>query len=123
AAEENRDAKEKKKHPAEKKDAKDKKKKDDPAEPKTKPEKVSYGAQFLGKLTKIEGTSQQEFTVQLTIRYLEPNLQAQANLLAKQQRLLLRQRQIMLTRNAIVRQQLLLQLIQNAQQGQQHLYN
>jgi hypothetical protein len=123
AADEDKDARDKKKDPAAKKDAKDKKKKDDPAEPKTKPEKVSYGAQFLAKLTKIEGTSQQEFTVQLTIRYLEPNLQAQANLLQKQQRLLLRQRQIMLTRNPIVRQQLLLQLIQDAQQGQQNLYN
>jgi hypothetical protein len=121
-AADDKDAKDKKKDPDQKKDAKDKKK-DAAAELKTKPEKISYGARFIAKLTKVEGTSQQDFTVQISIKYLEPNLQAQAQLLQKQQQLLLKQRQIMLTRNPFVRQQLLLQLIQQAQGQPQNLYN
>src|SRR5262249_32199762 len=116
AADEKKDDKDKKGD--DKKDAKDKKKKD-AGEPKPKPEKLVYGAQFVGKLTQLAGNSQQEFTVQLTIKYLEPDPQAQANLLRQQQQVLQKQRQIMLTRNPLQRQQLLVQLLQQIQQGQQ----
>jgi hypothetical protein len=122
-AADDKDAKDKgKKDAADKKDAKDPKKKDNPPEPKPPPEKLKYGTKFVGKLTKLSGTSQQDFTVQITIQYLEPNPQGQADLVRRQQQMLVRQRQIMLTRNPILRQQLLVQLLQEAQRGQANLY-
>jgi hypothetical protein len=68
------------------------------------------------------GSDKGNLIVSVTLRYLEPNLQAQANLLRQQQNLLQQQAQIMQTRNPIQRQQLLAQLANQARQQQQNLF-
>jgi hypothetical protein len=65
----------------------DKKKKDDKAEAKPPEEKVVWGSEVAGKLKQMDANSQKDFTVQLTFKIKEPNLDAQRQLLQQQQQL------------------------------------
>jgi hypothetical protein len=106
----------------EKKGAK-KKDKEDEADPKeAKKEKLSYGTVFVAKMTDVAANSQKDFTVEVTYRYLQPNVQAIAQYQQKQQQLAIRLQQIQYIRNAYQRQQALIQLQQQAQQVPQNLY-
>src|SRR5262249_52947166 len=106
---------------AEKKDAKNKKDKD-AADPKAKGEKIVYSGSFVGTLTQVSPNAQNDFTVQISFKYYEPNLQAIQNYQLQQQQLALQQQQIMLIRNPVQRQQAILQLLRQAQQPPQNLY-
>jgi hypothetical protein len=68
------------------------------------------------------GSDKGNLTIRVSLRYLEPNQQAQANLLQRQQNLLQQQALIMRTRNPFVRQQLLAQLASQARQQPQNLF-
>jgi hypothetical protein len=92
---------------------------------KTKEEKLVTRGWFVGKLTKISPTSQKEFTVQVTVRYLAPNVQAQTNLLRQLQSIAVQRRQLLLTRDPNQRLQIqagILRQLQQLQQAQQNLY-
>jgi hypothetical protein len=104
----------------EKKDGK--KKEDAGADPKAKIEKIASSGDFVGALTNVSASSQKDFTVQIRFKYLTLNPQAQANLLRQQQTLLQQQQRIMAIRNPAQRQQELLRLLTQAQQGPQNLY-
>jgi hypothetical protein len=64
------------------------------------------------------GESTGDLTLQVTVRYLEPNPGAQAEYLRQQQQIIQRQQALMLTRNPAQRQQQLNQLYQAAMQLQ-----
>lgn len=62
--------------------------------------------------------------VQVTIRYLQPNVQAQANFLQQEQQLMARQQAAQTIRNPIRRQQDYARILQSAQNmGAQNLFN
>jgi hypothetical protein len=103
---------------AEKKDAKKK----EAADPKAKAEKIVSGGEFLAILTNVSPNQQQDFTVQINFKYIQPNLQAQASYLQQQRQLLLQQQQALMIRNPLQRQQALLQVMRQAQQTPQNLY-
>jgi hypothetical protein len=123
AADEKKDAKK----DADKKDAKKKDDKKDAKKEKDddkKADKLEYSTAFVGKLTQMSGNSQKDFTVQIEIKYLQPNVQAQNNLLRQQAEIARLQAQIRLTPNPYQRQQLTVQLLQKVQQlNQQKLYD
>lgn len=81
---------------------------------------VSLG-QVAGLLTSTGG-SESEFTIRVTLRVVEPNVQAQVDLLKKQQQLVQRQVEIMRNRNPAQRQQQMIQLLRDAQQVPQNLF-
>jgi hypothetical protein len=62
--------------------------------------------------------------VKVTLRYLEPNLQAQANLLKEEQQLIARQAAAMQIRNPVQRQQEFIRILRDAQNiGRENLFN
>jgi hypothetical protein len=62
--------------------------------------------------------------IKVTIRYLEPNLRAQADLLKDEQHLMARQQAALTIRNPIQRQQEFLRILQSAQNmGRANLFN
>jgi hypothetical protein len=80
----------------------------------------------LGEMTgvlKSTGGSEAGLTLHVTLKYVEANAGAEVALLRDQQELLLRQRQIMMTRNPVWRQQAMIALVQEAQRMQQDKQN
>ncbi len=101
---------------------------DDKTDPEPKPKDADKDAvklislgQVAGVLTSTGG-SESWYTIKVMVRTVEPNLQAQANLPQKQLDLLKRQAEIMRNRNPLQRQQQLVQLMAEAQKGQQDLF-
>jgi hypothetical protein len=82
----------------------------------------------LGELTgvlKHAGGSEAGLALHVALQYVEPNARAEAALARDQQALLLRQQQIMATRNPVWRQQEMLALVQEAQRmerDKRHLF-
>jgi hypothetical protein len=101
--------------------ADDPKKDADMGDKKPEGEKLVTVGQIAGVLTSTGG-SEAEYTIRVTLHIPEPNLQAQADLVRKQQQLALRQLQIMSNRNPVQRQQQLVQLVLDAQQMPQNLW-
>jgi hypothetical protein len=99
----------------------DDKKDADKADKKPEGEKLITLGQVAGVLTNTGG-SEAEYTVKVTLYVPEPNLQAQADLLRKQQQLVQKQAEIMRTRNPVQRQQQMAQLVRDAQQMPQNLW-
>jgi hypothetical protein len=118
AADDKDDAKKKKAKEPAKKAKKPAKKKEDNAEPKEKPPKVVYGKTFVATLTQVASNSQKDFAVEISYKYLAPNAGALSSLAQIQQQ----QRQAMLIRNPVQRQQQLAQIAQQLQQAQRNLY-
>jgi hypothetical protein len=115
-----KDAKKKKaKEPAKKAKKEKKEKGNQDADPPEKPEKVVYGQTFLAVLTQVASNSQKDFAVEISYRYLEVNPGA-VNSLAQIQ---VQQRQAMLIRNPVQRQQQLAQIAVQLQQAQRNLYH
>jgi len=81
---------------------------------------VSLG-QVAGVLTGMGG-SEANYTVKVTLHVVQPNPQAQLDLLKKNQQLVQRQMQIMTNRNWVQRQQQILQLMRDAQQAPANLF-
>jgi len=74
----------------------------------------------------VQGTPGEDglLKIKVTIRYLQPNVQAQANLLQQEQQLIARQQAAMTIRNPIQRQQQLIGIYQSAlSMGQTRLFN
>jgi hypothetical protein len=82
---------------------------------------VSLG-EMTGVLKKTDG-SEAGLTLHVTLKYLEPNAGAELALAREQQEVLLRQRQIMMTRNPVWRQQELMALVQEVQRMQRDKQN
>jgi hypothetical protein len=91
-------------------------KKEAPKKDAEKPdtEKLVPAGQVTGVL-KTVGGSEKYLSLETTVRYLEPNPQAQVHLVQQQQQLALRQMQIMQNPNPFVRNQQMIQLLQQAQ--------
>jgi hypothetical protein len=81
---------------------------------------VSLG-QVAGVLTSMGG-SESGYTIKVTLHVVQPNPQAQLELLRKNQHLVQRQIQIMNNRNWVQRQQQMLQLLRDAQQAPTNLF-
>jgi hypothetical protein len=80
----------------------------------------------LGEMTgvlKNTGGSESGFTLHVTLQFLEASPGAEVALVRDQRELLLRQRQIMMTRNPIWRQQEMIALVQEAQRMQRDKQN
>jgi hypothetical protein len=101
--------------------ADDAKKGADKGDKKPEGEKLVTLGKVAGVLTSTGG-SEADYTIRVTLRVPQPNLQAQADLLRKQQQIAQRQLQIMSTRNPVQRQQLMVQLVRDAQQMPQNLW-
>lgn len=82
---------------------------------------VSLG-KVAGVLTSTGG-SEAEYSIRVTLHTVAPNPAAQLNLLRGNQQLLVRQQQIMTSRNPLQRQLLMAQLIRDAQQTSRNLYS
>jgi hypothetical protein len=87
-----------KKEPA-KEEAKDPKEKPEPkkadkADPKPPEEKVVWGSELFGKLKEMDANSQKDFTIQLTYKLQEPNLDAQRQLVQQKNQLAQQQAQL-----------------------------
>lgn len=98
-----------------------------PADDAKKDDKKPEGEKLvnLGKVAGVltnTGGSEAEYTIRVTIRVPQPNMQAQADLIRKQQQIAQRQLQIMGTRNPVQRQQQMIQLLRDAQQMPQNLW-
>jgi hypothetical protein len=96
---------------------------DDPKKDDKKPddEKLVTLGQVAGVLTSTGG-SEEGYTIRVTLYVPQPNLQAQADLLRKQQQLVQKQLQIMGTRNPVQRQKQMAELLRDAQQMPQNLW-
>jgi len=106
-----------KKTPGKKDGAKKDKEDPDIMDPAEKEKPLAKGKSFTGKLTRIDGNSQRDFTVQLSFTYAEPDYQAQANLAKQEVEWQQRYRQILMNANAAQRQQQLAQLTYDMAQG------
>src|SRR5712692_8643577 len=98
------------------------------ADPPKAADKPDQGPKLvpLGEMTgvvKNTGGSEAGLTLHVTLKYLEANAGAEVALLRDQQELLLRQRQIMMTRNPVWRQQEMIALVQEAQRMQRDKQN
>ena len=70
----------------------------------------------------VNGGSEADYTIKVTIPVIQPNQQAQQDYLRKQQQIAQRQIQILATRNPLQRRQQMLQLVRDAQSMPQNLY-
>jgi hypothetical protein len=120
AADEKKDAdpkpKAKVKKDAKKKKPAKKKKKEEDAQAKA--EKVVYGATVVGVLTQVSASSQKDFSLEITRRYVITDPTATANLLALQQQ----QRAALFIRDPAQRQQALVQVAVQMAAAQRGLY-
>jgi hypothetical protein len=99
----------------------DPKKDADRDEKKPEAEKLTSLGQVAGVLTNTGG-SEAEYTIKVTLHVVQPNPQAQLDLLRKNAQLVQRQAQIMSNRNPWQRQQQILQLMRDAQQAPANLF-
>ncbi len=99
---------------------------DDKPDPKNKPDPPAAKYLRIGTVHGVIQTAPGEdgvLKIKATIRYLEPNVQAQANLVREEQQLMVQQAAAMRIRNPLVRQQALLSIYQQAQNmGSQDLF-
>ncbi len=93
----------------------------DKEEKKPEAEKLISLGQVAGVLTSTGG-SEADYTIRVTLRVVEPNPQAEVELLKKHQQLVQRQMQVMSTRNPWQRQQQMAQLLRDAQQAPANLF-
>jgi hypothetical protein len=91
----------------------------DPKKPE--PEKLISLGQVAGVLTSTGG-SESGYTIRVTLHVVEPNPQAQLDLLKKNQQLVQKQAQIMRERNPWQRQQQMVQFMREAQQAPGNLF-
>jgi hypothetical protein len=99
----------------------DPKKEAAPDDKKPEAEKLLSLGQVAGVLTNTGG-SEANYTIRVTLRVVQPNPQAEVELLRKNQQLIQRQAQIMNNRNPWQRQQQLAQLVRDAQQAPANLF-
>src|SRR5207249_5126537 len=98
---------------------KDKKDKKDKPEPKPEPKFVTL-AQVAGTLE--QSSESGMLKLRVPIRRIEPNPQAQANLIAQQPQWMRRQYQIMQNHNPYQRYQQMVQLMQEVERAKQNLF-
>jgi hypothetical protein len=99
---------------------------DDKPAPKDKPDPLAEKFIPIGSVAGVVQNAPGEdgvFKIKVTLRYLEANLQAQANLLKEEQQLVSRQAAAMRIRNPIQRQQEFIRIFQAAQNmGRENLF-
>ena len=100
---------------------------DDKPAPKDKPDPPAEKYVRIGAVRGVVQNTPGEdgvVTIKVTIRYLEPNVQAQQNLVREEQQLLARQAAAMYIRNPIQRHQEFVNIYQAAQNlGRENLFN
>jgi hypothetical protein len=99
---------------------------DDKPDPKDKPDPPAEKYQRIGAVSGVVQNVPGEdgvLKIKVTLRYLEPNVQAEANLVREEQNLMARQAAALQIRNPIQRQQEFLRIYQAAQNlGRENLF-
>ena len=99
---------------------------DDKPDPKDKPDPPAEKYQPIGAVSGVVQNVPGEdgvLKIKVTLRYLEPNVQAEANLVREEQNLMARQAAALQIRNPIQRQQEFLRIYQAAQNlGRENLF-